>query len=318
MSMKRSLGRTGIEITPIGLGTWQLSEGKGGATGTWSAVPEQEADAVIRVALEGGINWFDTAELYGYGRSERALARGLERSGAKPGTVVIATKWNPLFRTARSIKKTISRRLEYLDPFGIDLHQVHFPASFSSVEAEMNAMADLIETGQIRAAGVSNFSAGQMRRAHAALAKRGHCLASNQVKYSPLARQVEKNGVLAAAQELGITIIAYSPLEMGLLSGKFHKDPSLLARIPPGRRFRLRRLVEKSRPLVGLLETIAAAHQASASQVALNWLVNFHGETVVTIPGATKAHHALESAGALRLELSQEEMAAIDEKSRLA
>jgi aryl-alcohol dehydrogenase-like predicted oxidoreductase len=318
MINKRILGSTGIEITPIGLGTWQLSEGKGGAVGTWSAVPESIADAVIRAALEGGINWFDTAELYGYGRSERALARGLGRGGAKPGSVVIATKWNPLFRKARSIKDTVARRLECLHPFGIDLHQVHFPASFSSVESEMHAMADLIEAGKIRAAGVSNFSAGQMRRAHETLRKRGLSLSSNQVKYSSLDRRIENNGVLAAAKELGITIIAYSPLEMGLLSGKFHKDPALLSRIPWGRRIRLRRLVDKSRPLVELLDRIGAVHQASAAQVALNWVVTFHGETVVTIPGATKEHHARESAGALNLALSQNELAAIDEKSRLA
>jgi aryl-alcohol dehydrogenase-like predicted oxidoreductase len=318
MTETRTLGATGIKITPIGLGTWQLSEGKGGAAGTWAAVPESDANAVIRAAFEGGINWFDTAELYGYGRSERALARGLQRCGARAGNVVVATKWIPLFRTAGSIKATIARRLDCLAPYGIDLHQVHFPASFSSVEAEMHAMADLIDAGKIRAAGVSNFSASQMRRAHATLVQRGYRLASNQVKYSPLDRRIERNGVLAAAKELETTIIAYSPLEMGLLSGKFHKDAGLLDRIPWVRRVRLRRLVEKSRGLVELLETIAAAHQVSASQVVLNWVVNFHGKTVVTIPGATKENHARESAGALSFTLSREEMAAVNEKCGVA
>jgi len=312
---KRHLGGTDIEITPIGLGTWQFSEGKGGAISTWAPVNPEETDAIVKAALESGINWFDTAELYGFGRSERSLARALVRAGAANGQAVIATKWNPLLRTARSLKGTIGRRLECLQPFGIDLHQVHFPASFSSVEAEMNALADLMEAGKVRAAGVSNFSARQMSRAHAALVKRGFVLASNQVKYSVLDRHIESNGVLETARELGITIIAYSPLEMGLLTGKFHKDPALLQSRPLGRRLRLRRLVAKSRPLVEALDRIATAHNGSVSQVALNWLVNFHGETVVAIPGASRVRHVRESAGAMDFNLSQEEAAQIDRLS---
>jgi len=314
----RRLGATGIFITPIGLGTWQFSEGKGGAAGTWSTVPEPETDAIVRAALDGGIRWFDTAEIYGYGRSERGLARALARGGIANGQVVIATKWNPLFRRANSIRTTIAARLECLRPFGIDLHQVHFPASFSSVEAEMNAMADLIEQGRIKAAGVSNYSARLMRRAHEALRKRGCCLASNQVKYSVLDRRIETNGTLQAARELGITIIAYSPLEMGLLSGKFQRDPSLLQKLPIVRRLRLRHLMKRSRPLVEALERIGSPHGASAPQVALNWLVNFSGPTVVTIPGATKVRHAEETAGALRFELTRDEMDEIDRISRAA
>jgi len=312
---RRQLGRTDIRITSIGLGAWQFSEGKGGARGMWSTVLSPETDAIVQAALEGGMNWFDTAELYGYGRSERGLARALTRAGIANGQVVVATKWNPLFRSAGSIRNTIDRRLECLKPFGIELHQVHFPASFSSVEAEMDALADLIEAGKIRAAGVSNFSARQMRRAHSALVKRGFVLASNQVKYSVLDRHIETNGVLAAAQELGIAIIAYSPLEMGLLTGKFHKDPKLLQTRPIGRRLRLGRLINKSRPLIEAMDRIAQAHDVSVSQVALNWLVNFHGETVVTIPGASQARHAVESAGAMDFALTAEEMLLIDRLS---
>ena len=312
---KRRLGRTDIRITPIGLGAWQFSEGKGGAVGSWSAIPASDTDAIVQAALEGGMNWFDTAELYGYGRSERGLSRALSRAGITNGQVVIATKWNPLFRSAGSIRATVGRRLECLKPFSIQLHQVHFPASFSSVEAEMNAMADLIETGKIRAAGVSNFSARQMRRAHSALVERGFVLASNQVKYSVLDRKMENNGVLATAKELGITIIAYSPLEMGLLSGKFHKDPKLLQSRPIGRRLRLGRLISKSRPLIETMERIAESRGVSISQIALNWLVNFHGETVVTIPGATELRHAVESAGAMDFTLHPGEMSEIDRLS---
>lgn len=312
----RPLGRTGIRIAPIGLGAWQFSEGKGGARGSWSPLTPETTDEIVRTALEAGINWFDTAELYGFGRSERGLSRALQKAGKEDGDIVMATKWNPLLRTARSITKTIEKRLEALSPFSIDLHQVHFPASFSSIESEMHAMADLIEAGKIRAAGVSNFSARQMRRAHEALISRGFLLASNQVKYSILDRKIESNGILDTARTHGITIIAYSPLEMGLLSGKFHKDSSLLRSRPMVRRSRLKRMIETSRPVINALEEIAMAHSATVSQVALNWLVNFYGESVVTIPGATKPHHARESAGALEFTLSRADMERIDELSR--
>ena len=312
----RRLGQTDIEITPIGLGAWQFSEAQSFHRLFWSKIEPPETNEIVRAALDGGINWFDTAESYGSGRSERGLARALSAAGRTNGDIVVATKWQPILRTAGSIRTTIERRSSNLSPFSIDLHQIHNPASFSSVESEMNAMADLVEAGKIRAVGVSNFSTAQMRRAHTALARRGLPLASNQVKYSLLDRRIERNGVLDTARELGVTIIAYSPLEMGLLSGKFHQDPDLLRRRPIGRRLQLRRKVERSRPLVAALEEIAAAHGVGVSQVALNWLVNFHDDAVVAIPGASKPAQARESAGALTFTLTVEEMERIDQVTR--
>ena len=311
----RKLGRTEIEITPIGLGTWQFSEGRSIHGLVWSRIGGDVMDEIVGAALSDGINWFDTAEAYGGGRSERALAHALGAAGKRPGDVVIATKWQPVLRRARSIRRTIDRRIDSLAPFGIDLHQVHNPASFSSVEAEMDAMAALVRDGKIRAVGVSNFSADRMRRAHAALAKHGIPLASNQVKYNLLDRTIERNGVLAAAKELGVTIIAYSPLEMGLLSGKFHRDPGLLKRLPLGRRFMLRRKVARSRPIVAAIEEVAGVHGVTPSQVALSWLVTANGETVVAIPGASRPEQARESAGAMQLALTPQELAALDRAS---
>lgn len=313
---KRRLGRTEIEITPIGLGTWQFSEAQSFHRFVWSKIEPQVTEEIVAAALAGGINWFDTAEAYGGGRSERALAAALSAAGKHNRDVVIATKWQPVLRRAGSIKRTIGARLKNLAPFDIDLHQVHNPASFSSVEAEMEAMADLLLEGKIRAIGVSNFSAARMRRAQAALARRGLLLASNQVKYSLLDRRIEGNGVLDAARELGVTIIAYSPLEMGLLTGKFHRDPDLLERLPIGRRLSLRRKIERSRPLVAALEEIAGTHGVTPAQVALNWLVHAHGDTVVAIPGASKPAHAQESAGAMAFRLSDEELSRLGDLTR--
>jgi aryl-alcohol dehydrogenase-like predicted oxidoreductase len=315
MENLRRLGASDVMITPIGLGTWQFSEGKGGAMGTWAPVPEPTRDEIVREALSGGINWFDSAEMYGFGRSERGLSASLQAAGKKDGDVVIATKWSPFLRTASSLTKTIGARISNLSPFRIDLHQIHFPASFSSFKAEMDAMAGLLDAGKIRAAGVSNYGASQMRKSYECLERKGHKLASNQVKYSLLDRRIESNGLLDAAKELGITVIAYSPLEMGLLSGKFHRDPGLLRAAPLVRRMRLGRMVEKSRPLVQALEEIAAAHGASASQVALSWTVSFHGPTIVAIPGASKPRHVAESAQSMRLALSADEMRRLDELS---
>jgi aryl-alcohol dehydrogenase-like predicted oxidoreductase len=181
----------------------------------------------------------------------------------------------------------------------------------------MNAMADLVEAGKIRSIGVSNFSAKMMCKAHAVLARRGVSLASNQVKYNLLARDIEDNGVLDAAKKLGITIICYSPLEMGLLSGKFHNDPNLLRSRPRGRRNAIGKKIEASRPLIDVLSKIAEAHGATVSQVALSWLVTFSGEMVVAIPGASKPKHAEESAGAMKIALTSDEMERIDHISRV-
>jgi len=317
MMQKRRLGRTDIEITPIGMGTWQFSEGQGFHKYMWAGIFADTTNAIVKAALDGGISWFDMAEVYGNGRSERDLSAALVKAGVGKGDVVVATKWWPLFRTSGSIVKTIDERLQCLDPFTIDLYQIHNPFSFASIEAQMNAMADLVEAGKIRAVGVSNFSAKMMRKAHAVLARRGIPLASNQKKYNLLDRRIETNGVLDTARELGITIICYSPLEMGLLSGKFHKDPNLLTSRLRGRRNALGKKIEMSRPLINVLDEIAAGKGATISQIALNWLVNFNGDAVVAIPGASKPKHAEESAGSMEIVLTLDEMERIDQVSRM-
>lgn len=313
---KRRLGRTDIQVSPIGLGTWQFSEGQGMHRFSYSVLVTHETDDIVKAALDGGINWFDTAEFYGNGRSERGLSKSLQAAGKADGDVVIATKWWPFLKTASSIRDTIDKRLACLDPFGIDLYQIHWPFSFSSVEAEVNAMADLVEAGKIRAVGVSNFSAKQMRRAHRALDRRSIPLASNQVRYNLLGRKIETSGLLETARELGITIIAYTPLDMGLLTGKFHRDPSLLRSRPFFRKNVIRRRLKLSLPVLETLEEIAEKRGVTTAQVALNWTVNYNGDAVVAIPGASRAQHAAESAGAMKFTLSAEEMDRIDQTSR--
>lgn len=279
--------------------------------GLFPALPQASVDEITKAALDAGITWFDTAELYGRGKSERLLSAGLQHAGIEPGQVTVATKWAPPGRTASSIVGTFEKRLAALDPYGVDLHQIHFPVgSFSSLRSQVRAMARLTVAGKIRAVGVSNFSARQMEMAHAVLAERGIPLASNQIQINLLHRKLETNGVLETARRLGVTLIAYSPLASGMLTGKFHDDRSLVAAMPLLRRmingFTTRRL-DRTTPLIDAMRDIAGTHQATVSQIALAWLITYYGDTVVAIPGASKPHQATEAARAMRIELSPEE-----------
>ena len=312
----RHLGKTDILVTPIGLGVMELAGGGGLIGRMFPIIPQEDKNAIIKAALDGGINWFDTAEMYGAGVSERSLAIGLKAAGKSDQDVVVATKWRPFLRTASNIPISIEDRLRFLDGFSISNYMIHQPMSFSSPEAEMNAMADLVEAGKIRTVGVSNFNPARMRRAHAALAKRGFPLALNQMRYSLLDRRIETNGVLETARELGMTITAYTPLERGLLSGKYHKNPELLSHMSGWRKGMMQRNLERSRPLIDVMDKMAVKYEASIAQVALNWVINFNGETVVTIPGATKVRQAEEASGAMKFQLTKDELAQLDEGSR--
>ncbi len=314
----RRLGASDLMVTPIGLGCWQFSKGKGIVGNYWAVLADEEIQRIIAAGLAGGINWFDTAESYGKGESEKALALGLQRLGKAPGDVVIATKWNPFLRRAPNIPKTIGVRLANLAPFPIDLYQIHNPLSFSSVRAEMRAMAGLVQAGKIRCVGVSNFSRTQMEKAHRELQKMGLPLVSNQVRFSLLDRRIERKGVLDAAKDLGISIIAYSPLAQGLLTGVFHVDPGLISLRPGFRKymsaFKAKGL-RKSHPVIETLRRIALKYQATPAQVALNWLIGYHGETVVAIPGASRAGQVGDFTATMSFRLSDEDMAELEHVS---
>ncbi|TFH09257.1 MAG: aldo/keto reductase [Candidatus Thorarchaeota archaeon] len=312
---KRRLGKTNIEVTPIGLGAMEFAGGKGFFKFMLGPVEPETQDEVVKVALDSGMNLIDTAEIYGSGYSERAVARGLKAAGKSPGDVVISTKWFPLLKRGMSLRKSSRNSTERLAPYPIDLYLVHMPLSVSSIETQMNEMADLVEAGTIRAVGVSNFSKDRMIKAHEELADRGIPLAANQVNFSLVKRGIEFNGTLETAKELGITIMAYTPLGQGILTGKFHQNPELLDVMPRMRRNRLRGNLKKTQALVEALESIALEHNATAAQVSLNWTTNFHGDTIIAIPGASKAYQAEQNAGSMKLSLSSEQMKTISDLS---
>ena len=317
----REIGKSGVKLSVLGLGCWQFSKSTGFAGKFWPNLSKNNTMQIIQKSIEHGVNWFDTAELYGWGKSEESLSLSLQKLKINSSSHFIATKWWPLFRNAKSIKKTIEKRLYFLQGYPITLHQVHMPLGFSSIEKEMNMMADLVEEGKIKHVGVSNFNQKQMLRAYNALEKRGIHLTSNQMEYSILNRRIESNGVLEAAKKLNISIIAYSPLAQGIVSGKFHNNPDLITKMHRLRKQKFYKRIHRgnglksSQPVIDMLKNIAQKHNSTPSQIALNWLINYHGKTVFAIPGATNVKQTEDNMKAASIQLSQTELDSLNKVS---
>ena len=317
--MHRALGQSGITMSAVGLGLADFAAGPGWlARQLFPPLDQPAKTAVVAAALDAGIDWFDTAEMYGFGVSERALAVALKTLQVAPAAVTIATKWFPLGRTAAHIGRSIDARLNALGDYPIGLYMVHHPFGFSTAIAEMRAMAALAKRGLIRAVGVSNFSAPAMRRAHRTLAALGLPLAANQVRFNLLDRRIENNGVLAAAEELGVSLIAYSPLAKGLLSGRFHRDPALLATQGLRRRLMMPQDLKRSAPLIDALSSVASAHGVSEAQIALAWVLQRHGARMFAAVGATRPAQASAAAGAMAVRLGADELGLLTERSDAA
>ena len=303
-----TLGKTDIQISRIGLGTWQWGDRLFWSYG--KSHTESDVQAAFQASLEAGIRFFDTAEVYGNGRSEQLLGEFIHNV-EQP--LVIATKYMPFpWRLWKGrLRSALRASLNRLGLERVDLYQIHMPLPPLPVEVWADALADAVEAGLVRAVGVSNFNAAQMLKAHAALLKRGLPLASNQVEYHLLNRQVERNGLLKLCHELGVTMIAYSPLAKGMLTGKYTPEMP-----PAGMRGRIysRARLAAIQPLIKLLGECGMTHGGkSSAQVALNWLIC---KGVVPIPGAKNSRQAQENAAALGWQLSEAEITVLDEASR--
>ena len=300
------IGATDVSIAPLAVGTWSWGERR-----YWGYDddfgPRDVVDA-FAASADAGLDLFDTAEVYGDGESEKILGWLSRKRGAG---VAVATKFALLpGRDARSLPRALDGSLRRLGLPRVDLYQIHWPDRVQApVAALMDGLASAVAAGKARAVGVSNFGAAEMREAHAALARRGVPLASNQVRYSLLHRAPEVDGVLDACRELGVTLLAYSPLAQGILTGKYAPG-----RAPVGPRaghaeFAASSL-EGARPLVDLLVAIGAAHGgARPEQVALAWLL---ARGVIPIAGAKTGEQARLNAGALAIALGANEVAALD------
>jgi aryl-alcohol dehydrogenase-like predicted oxidoreductase len=298
-----TLGTTGIEVTPIGFGTWAWGDSL--FWGYGKDYGEVELRIAFQAAVNKGITFLDTAEVYGLGKSEELIGKFIKETNA---TTQIATKYMPLpwrFRK-EDVADAVTASLKRLKMPSIDLYQVHFPApSFLSQAGLMNALADEVEQGRIKAVGVSNYSAEQLREAHQLLARRGVPLAVNQMRYSLITREIETNGVLATARELGVTILAYSPLAQGLLTGKYTATNPPTGARSLDRRFQAAGLL-KLKPVLDKLNQLGDKYSKTPAQVALNWLMCQPG--VIPIPGIKTAAQVDQNAGALGWELSAEEV----------
>lgn len=305
-----TLGKNGPTLTRLGIGTWAWGDKLFWSYG--SDYDAQQVKTAFEATLNSGISFFDTAEIYGFGESESLLGQFMKETGRQ---AQIATKYMPVpWRFgAAAVSEALSASLKRLQVERVELYQVHQPfAFFMGQETLMNALADEVKRGRIGAIGVSNYSASQMQQAYEILAKRGVPLAVNQVKYSLLSRQIEVNGIYAKAQELGITILAYSPLAQGLLTGKYGPEttPTGARKLDP--RFG-RDGLRKIAPVVTLLKRLADQHKKTPAQVALNWLV---AQGVVPIPGAKNAQQAQQNAEALGWSLNPEDVADLEKVSR--
>lgn len=308
-----TLGENGPTFTSLGIGTWAWGDKLFWNYGNdYGASQVQEA---FEATLDAGISFFDTAEIYGMGESESLLGRFMKQLG-RPAQ--IATKYFPMpWRfSAHSVSDALTESLKRLQVEHVALYQVHMPFSFlMSQETLMNALADEVKRGRVGSIGVSNYSAEQMREAHGYLAARGVPLAVNQVRYSLLTRKIESNGIMDTARQLGVTLLAYSPLAQGLLTGKYtpekHVELRDARRIDP--RFSKSGL-EKIAPVVNLLHQFGEKYDRTPAQVALNWLIA--QGNVVPIPGAKTAQQAKQNAGALGWSLNQEDVAQLEQASR--
>jgi aryl-alcohol dehydrogenase-like predicted oxidoreductase len=308
-----TLGKNGPTVPPLCIGTWawgdKLFWNYGNGYG-----PEQLQEA-FNAALEAGVTFFDTAEIYGFGLSEELLGKFIKQA-RQP--VQIATKFGPVpWRfTGQSVSDALTDSLKRLQLERVDLYQVHWPFAFLlSQETLLNTLADEVKRGRIASVGVSNYSASQMREAHQILAAKGVPLAVNQVRYSLLTRQIETNGIFATARELDVTILAYSPLAQGLLTGKYSPEsgesPTGARSIDP--RFNKDGL-QKIAPVISLLRSLGEKYDRTPAQVALNWLIA--QGNVIPIAGVKNAKQVQQNAGALGWRLSEEEVQELDKVTR--
>ena len=310
---KITLGENSQSVTPLCLGTWawgdKLFWNYGNEYGS------EQVEQAFNAAIEAGITFFDTAEDYGLGLSEELLGQFMKKTDKQ---VQIATKFGPLpWRfSAESVSDALTDSLKRLQVEQIALYQVHWPFTFfMSQETLMNALANEVEKDRIKAIGVSNYSQEQMEEAHQILARRGIPLAVNQVRYSLLTRQVESQGIISKAKQLGVKILAYSPLAQGLLTGKYTTDstinPTGTRKIDP--RFGKENL-QKIEPVISLLRTIGEKYNRTPAQVALNWLIA--QGNVIPISGVKTAEQVRQNAGALDWKLSDDEITQLEEISR--
>jgi aryl-alcohol dehydrogenase-like predicted oxidoreductase len=286
-------------ISRIGLGAWQFGSAE---WGYGQAYAEQEAHAIVRRAVELGVTLFDTAEIYGFGRSERILGAAI---GEDRDSVFLATKIFPLLPVAPVVEQRAVASANRLGTRRLDLYQVHQPNPVVRDGTIMRGMRALQRVGLVGEVGVSNYSLDRWRAAEQALGSR---VLSNQVRYNLVDRSPEQY-LLPFAESTGHVVIAYSPLAQGLLSGKYDRDHRPANRLRAGSALFLPENLDRAGDLIATLREVADAHAATPAQIALAWVI--HHPAVVAIPGASSVGQLESNVAAADIDLTEDEYQAL-------
>ena len=286
-------------ISRIGLGAWQFGSAEWGYGRDYAG---QEAHAIVRRALELGVTLFDTAEIYGFGRSERILGAAI---GEDRDSVFLATKLFPLLPVAPVVEQRAVASANRLGTRRLDLYQVHQPNPVVRDGTIMRGMRALQQVGLVSEVGVSNYSLDRWRAAEHALGSR---VLSNQVRYNLVDRSPEQY-LLPFAESTGHIVIAYSPLAQGLLSGKYDRDHRPANRVRASSPLFLPENLDRAGDLIATLREVADAHAATPAQIALAWVI--HHPAVVAIPGASNVGQLESNVAAADIDLTEEEYQAL-------
>jgi aryl-alcohol dehydrogenase-like predicted oxidoreductase len=309
---RKRLGNSDLEITPLGIGAWAM--GGSGWAFSWGPQDDQESIEAIHAALDRGINWIDTAAVYGLGHSEEVVASALKDRSSKPYVFTKCERtWNERGEIVKSLKASsiqqeVEGSLRRLKVDVIDLYQIHWPEPDEDLEEGWAAMAKLKEQGKVRHIGVSNFNADQMQRAQAIAP-----ITSLQPPYSLISPEIEES-ILPYAQANNIGVIVYSPMKSGLLSGAMTRER--VAAFPPDD-FRRRvpnfqePLLSRNLDLAQLLGTIGKRHGRTAGEVAIAWTLR-HPVITAAIVGMRSASQVDGVIGAADFRLSEAELAEIE------
>jgi aryl-alcohol dehydrogenase-like predicted oxidoreductase len=307
----RRLGYTDLKLTAVGLGTWAMG---GPWQFGWGPQEDGEAIAAILKALDEGINWIDTAAVYGLGHSEELIGKALKQTSRKP---FIATKCGLLWNEKRekvpclkrqSIRQECHASLKRLGVETIDLYQMHWPDPDQDVEEAWEEMANLANEGKVRYLGVSNFNIEQTERV-----RRIHKVASLQPPYSMLHREVE-DGLLGYCARNNIGVLAYSPMQRGLLTGKFSRQ--YLEKLAPDDHRRKNPDFQEPQfgatlELVEKLKKIAGRRGRTCAQLAISWVLR-RSEITAAIVGSRRPAQIIETAPASEWNLSDEDVDEIE------
>ncbi len=288
-----------IKVSRIGLGTWQFGSREWGYGQSYAG---QEAHAIVRRAIELGVTLFDTAEIYGFGRSERILGQAI---GEDRESVFLATKIFPLLPVAPVVEQRAVASANRLGTRQLDLYQVHQPNPLVKDGTIMRGMRALQRVGLVKEVGVSNYSLERWRAAEHALGSR---VLSNQVRYNLVDRSPERD-LLPFAESTGHVVIAYSPLAQGLLSGKYHRGSRPTNRVRATSPLFLPENLDRAGDLIAALREVADAHSATPAQIALAWVI--HQPAVVAIPGASSVEQLESNVAAASIDLTEDEYQAL-------